>query len=154
MTTPLHRFRNITKAIDQDFYKELALVELMEDSDLENMKIKVIPNEGIHKAKEYIITIKFNGVAEWPYIFIDSEIYDKIKTSQYLENRGKAGEHKGICIKHLGYAYAFTKHFKQLCDNKWEVYVYYLITVFNNLQDFERGNGLKSNYKKILKIEN
>jgi hypothetical protein len=27
-----------------------------------------------------------------------------------------------------------------------------LICVFNNLQDFEKGNGIKSNYKTILSL--
>jgi hypothetical protein len=27
-----------------------------------------------------------------------------------------------------------------------------LITVFNNLQDFEKGNGIRSSYKNILSI--
>lgn len=79
-------------------------------------------------------------------------IFDKIKTAQYLQNKGKVGTHKGVCIKNLGYGYNFKKKFRELCDNKWENYIYYLITTFNNIQDFERGNGFKSNYKKILLV--
>jgi len=49
----------------------------------------------------------------------------------------------------MGYGYIFNKYFKNLCGNKWENYIYNLICVFNNLQDFEKGNGIKSNYKNI-----
>ena len=73
----------------------------------------------------YIITIKFQEDRTWPLIYIDSEIYDKIKTSQYLQEKGKAGQYKGICIKNLGYWYNFNINFKNLCDNKWENYIYH-----------------------------
>jgi hypothetical protein len=149
---PLRRFQTIAKAIHTNYYNDLGCIELLENSTLETMRIKVIPHEGIHKNVEYTITCEFQEVNNWPFIFIDSEIYDKIKTSQYLQHRGRTGTHKGICIKYLGYAYGFSKNFKNYCDNKWENYIYYLITVFNNLQDFEKGNGLKSNYKTILSI--
>ena len=33
-----------------------------------------------------------------------------------------------------------------------KLYIYYIITVFNNFQDFEKGNGIKSNYKNIINI--
>ncbi len=153
MQTPIQRFRNITKAIDTNYYNDLAIVEIADDSNLEIIKLKITPHEGVHQNIEYIVTFKFQGINEWPHIFIDSEIYDRIKTPQYLQNKGKVADHKGICIKNLGYAYCFTKNFKNLCGNKWENYIYYVITVFNNLQDFERGNGLKSNYKEILEIK-
>jgi hypothetical protein len=153
METPIKRFREITKAVYGNYYSDLGETDITEDSTLDNLKIKVIPNEGIHASLEYIITIKFQKEGEWPLVYIDSEIFDKIKTSQYLQNKGKVGEHKGICIKNLGYAYNFNKNFRELCDNKWENYIYYLITLFNNLQDFEKGNGFKSNYKKILSIK-
>ena len=116
------------------------------------VKIQVIPNEGIHAKVYYTITLKFQEQGSWPVVNIDSEIFDKIKTSQYLQNKGKVGTHKGICIKNLGYGYNFDKNYTQLCDNKWENYIYYLIITFNNIQDFEKGNGFKSNYKKILSI--
>lgn len=152
MEQPLKRYTNITKAIYDGYYKDLGETELLESSTLELMKIKVIPHEGIHKNMEYTITLKFQEINNWPLVFIDSEIYDKIKTNQYLQNKGRSGEHKGICIKNLGYAYNFNKNFSELCDNKWINYIYYVITVFNNLQDFEKGNGLKSTYKKTLDI--
>jgi len=117
------------------------------------VKIKVIPHEGIHSKLEYTITIRFIEEGNWPSVYVDSEMFDKIKTTQYLQNKGRVGApHRGICIKKLGYAYNFNKNFKDLCDNKWENYIYYLITVFNNLQDFEKGVGFKSNYKQILSI--
>lgn len=152
MTTQLKIFRNITKSIYTGYYNNLGQTDLMEESTLDNIKINVIPHEGIHKHKKYIITIKFQKAGNWPLIYIDSEIYDKIKTTQYLKDKGRVGQHKGICIKNLGYGYNFSKNFNNLCGNKWENYIYYLICVFNNLQDFEKGNGLKSNYKKILFI--
>jgi hypothetical protein len=129
-------------------YKDLGETEILEDITLEEMKIKVTPHEGIHQEKTYTITLKFQE--EWPLVFIDSELFDKIKTPQYKKNKGKVGHHKGICIKRIGHGYPFAKNFKELCGNKWENYVYYLITMFNNIQDFEKGTGFKSNYKEIL----
>ena len=41
-------------------------------------------------------------------------IYDKIKTRQYLQEKGRVGQHKGICIKNLGYAYNFNINFLHL----------------------------------------
>ena len=152
MTTQLKRFRSITKAVYTGYYTDLGETDLIEESTLENIKINVLPHEGVHKNLNYVITIKFQEEGNWPLIYIDSEIYDKIKTNQYLQGKGRVGGHKGICIKNLGYGYNFNKNFKNLCGNKWEDYIYYLISVFNNLQDFEKGNGLKSNYKKVLSI--
>ena len=154
MELPARRFYNIVKAFRNDYFSDLGNTEFVMDdtTTIDILKIKVIPYEGVHKDKEYTITIKFQEDGQWPSLFIDSEIYDRIKTAQYLQNKGRGGEHKGICIKNLGYAYNFNKNFKELCDNKWENYIYYAITVFNNLQDFEKGNGLKSNYKTILQI--
>ena len=152
MEQPIQRFRSITKAVYSKYYEDLGVADVMEDSTLETIKIKVVPHEGVHKNIDYTITLMFEEADEWPRLYIDSEIYDKIKTSQYVQNRGRVGTHKGICIKNMGYGYPFKKNFKELCDNKWENYVYYIITMFNNLQDFEKGNGLKSNYKNILAI--
>jgi hypothetical protein len=149
------RFRNIVNKINDDYYKDLGKVELYssEENTLENLKIKVIPHEGIHKNIEYILTIKFQELSSWPFVYIDSVLYDKIKTDRYLKNQGHLGsEHKGICIKNMGYGYVFSKNFKEICGNKWENYIYYLITFFNNIQDFEKGNGFKSDYKNILGI--
>jgi hypothetical protein len=56
-------------------------------------------------------------------------------------------------VKHLGYAYPFAKNFKELCNNQWENYVYYVIATFNNIQDFEKGNGFRGNYKQLLSID-
>ena len=98
------------------------------------------------------MTLKFQKESGWPLVFIDSEIFDRIKTVQYVYNVGKTGAHKGICIKNMSYGYNFNRNFIKLCDNKWENYIYYLITVFNNLQTFEKGSGIRSNYKKILGI--
>lgn len=148
----LTRFRNISKSIYTGYYADLGQIDIMEESTLENMKLTCIPHEGIHAKLKYIITIKFQEDGNWPLVYIDSEIYDKIKTSQYLQNKGKVGQHKGICIKKLGYGYTFTTNFKKLCGNKWENYIYHLICVFNNLQDFESGNGIKSSYKQILSV--
>ena len=152
MTTELKRFRNITRAIYSGNYADLGQTELVDESTLENIKINVLPHEGIHMNVNYTITIKFQKEGNWPLIYIDSEIFDKIKTNQYLQGKGKIGPHKGICIKNIGYGYCFNKNFKNLCDNKWENYIYYLISVFNNIQDFEKGNGFKSTYKTILSI--
>lgn len=152
MEQPIKRFHNISKAIYGKYYSDLGETELADESTLDVIKLKVIPNEGIHAKVDYTITLKFQEEGSWPLVNIDSEIFDKIKTSQYLQNKGKTGPHKGICIKNIGYAYNFNKNFRELCDNKWENYIYYLIITFNNIQDFEKGNGFKSNYKKILSI--
>ena len=145
------RFYDIQKAVETKYYNDLGYLEICEEeSNIETMKFKVTPYEGFHKGTEYTITLKFQTDA-WPLVFIDSVIYDALKTNQYLNNRGKSGDHKGICIKNLSYAYAFTKNFKHYCDNKWENYLYQIITLFNNFDDdFEKGNGIKSNYKDIL----
>ena len=175
MEQQLKRFANIVKIVNSEYFNDLGKVELIINDNIDMtlwvnsllrndiIKFKIIPHEGIHKNIEYILTIKFqeqNWPHIWPFgsiccvatIYIDSEIYDKIKTIQYLQNKGFNGIHKGICIKNLSYGYPFIKNFKELCDNKWENYIYYLITVFNNIQDFEKGNGIKSNYKTILQI--
>ena len=154
MDQPIYRFRSIARAVLNNYYSDLGTVCLLEDSSLELMKIKVTPREGIHANLEYIVTITFKEAGTWPIVHIDSPIFDRIKTNQYLKNRGKVGEHKGICIKNLSYGYnsTYSKHFKELCANKWENYLYHLIITFNNIQDFERGNGFKSNYKQILSL--
>ena len=152
MDKQIKRFHNILKAVYSNYYSDLGETEIIDDNTIENIKIKVIPNEGIHAGIEYKITIKFQEEGSWPQVYIDSALFDKIKTSQYLQNKVKGGSHKGVCIKNLGYGYPFMKNFKKLCDNKWENYIYYLIITFNNIQDFEKGNGFKSNYKQILSI--
>jgi len=152
MDKQIKRFHNISKAVYSNFFSDLGITEITDNTTLEDIKIKVIPNEGIHANLEYTITIKFQEEGNWPYVYIDSEIFDKLKTNQYLKNKGKVGIHKGICIKNLGYGYNFNNNFKELCDNKWENYIYYLIITFNNIQDFEKGNGFKSNFKQILLI--
>jgi hypothetical protein len=146
----MKRFHCISKTIYSNYYSDLGDTELTDDSTLENIKIKVIPNEGIHAKLEYTITIKFQEEDNWPLIYIDSEIFDKIKTNQYLQNQGKTGNHKGICIKNLSYGYNFKKNFREICNNKWENYIYYLIITFNNIQDFGKGNGFKS--KSIIDL--
>jgi len=152
MTTQMKKIRDITKAVYTGYYTDLGETEVMDESTLENIKIQVVPYEGVHKHVNYIITIKFQEEGNWPLIYIDSDLYDKIKTNRYLQEKGRVGQHKGICIKNLGYGYCFNKNFKNFCGNKWENYIYNLICVFNNLQDFEKGNGIKSNYKNILSI--
>ena len=152
MNNLMKKFCCISKAIYGNYYENIANVEILDESTLKIIKIKAIPYEGIHANTEYTITIQWNSESEWPYIYIDSEIFDKIKTKQYLHNIGKNGIHKGICIKNLSHCYEFCNNFKNLCNNKWENYFYYLIITFNNIQDFEKGNGIKSSYKTILEI--
>ncbi len=155
MNKSLERINKIMESIKNEYYKDLGIVNIcFENSNINNIMIKVIPYEGIHKNKEYIIKLKFIDDNNWPRIFIDSDIYDKIKTSQYIKNQGKNNsEHKGICIKYLSYGYSFNKYFELYCNEEWTNYIYYLITMFNNLEDFGKGNGIKSNYKEILSIK-
>lgn len=152
MESEIKRLYNIIKKINRGFYKDLAKVEYIENDNIKILKIKVTPFEGIHKNVSYIITCKFQGIRVWPHIFIDSKLYDKIKTRQYLQNKGRNGNHKGICIKKMSHGYNFNTYFEYLCGNKWENYIYNLIVFFNNIQDIQKGNGIKSNYKDILNI--
>jgi len=145
------RFIVISKSVYGGKYEDLGETEIMEESTLDVLKLKVIPHEGVHMKKDYTLTLQFQEEG-WPRVFVDSELFDKIKTSQYLHGKGKVGSHKGICIKGFTHGYAFHKNFKELCNSQWENYIYYMITLFNNVQDFEKGNGFKSNYKEILGI--
>jgi hypothetical protein len=151
MANQLKRIHDISRAVDSGYYSDLGVTEITHDST-EVIEIRVIPSEGVHAGVEYTITVKFQEEGTWPLVYIDSLLFDQIKTGQYLKNKGKVGDHKGICIKNLGYGYNFDKNFRELCDNKWVNYIYYLIVTFNNIQDFERGNGFKSKYKEILGI--
>lgn len=147
----------IQKLISNGFYSSLGEIDLLMDEENFNiLYLKVIPHEGFHSKIPYYLKLTYNWNPEsfegFPLIHINSELFDKIKTNQYLKNLGKAGIHKGICVKNLSYSYNFKTNFKKYCDNKWENYIYYLITIFNNMEDFEKGNGFKSNYREILKI--
>jgi hypothetical protein len=109
---PLKRFLKIANAVRYDYYLDLGKTNIVEDSSLKVLQIEVTPHEGIHTNIPYVITIKFQKEGEWPYVFVDSEIFDKIKTNNYLQNKGKTGEdHRGICIKKIGYAYSFKTNF-------------------------------------------
>jgi len=147
----------IVKSLISENYNDLGTITYDLDDDITKIIIKVIPHEGVHKDIEYILTLKYrkdsNENTTWPGIYVDSELFNKIKTNRYLKNNGKNGEHKGICIEKISYGYAFKKNFKLYCDNKWKNYVYYVINILNNIQDFEKGNGIKSNYKEILHIK-
>jgi hypothetical protein len=144
--------RNIEKAIRASHYDELGVVEIVEESTLEILKLRVNPHDGIHTGLDYIVSLHFREADQWPTVHIDSSIFDKIKTSQYVNNKGCVGDHKGICIKNLSHSYAFPKHFKNYCDNKWENYVKNIIVFFNYPEDIEKGNGIRSNYKEILGV--
>lgn len=145
---------DIMKELSKGFYNKFGDINIIsEDDDITILKISVLPNEGVHEKFPYVITIKFREKGEWPLVYIDSEIYDKIKTTQYLQGQGYAGgEHKGICIKYITNGYSFKKNFKEICEDDWNIYISLLICTFNNLQDFEKGNGIKSTYKNILGI--
>ena len=144
MNTQLKRFRDISKSIYTGYYTDLGQTDIIEESTLENIKISCIPHEGIHEKIPYKLTIKFQTNNSWPLLYIDSEKYNPMKTNQYNKNLGKSGPHKGICIRNIGYAYAFTKNFKNLCNNNWTNYLYYVIVFFNNPQDIIHANGFKS----------
>ena len=147
----ISRIMNIITAIAEGYYNDLAKVNYINTGSINKLELHVKPYEGIHSNIPYHLIIKFIN-NDWPRIFVNSLIFDKIKTNQYLNNQEIHGEHKGICIKNFSYGYAFRKNFKKYCANKWKNYIYYIITIFNNIQDFEKGNGFKSNYKKILNI--
>lgn len=140
----------IQDAIESNHYVDLGSVEYIDLENTTMMKIKVIPSYGFHKGQEYFITLQLR-TNEWPLVFIDSVLFDTIKTIQYLKNKGRSGPHKGICIKLFSYAYKFPKYFKNICNSQWENYVFQLISFFNSFDhDFEKGNGIKSNFKELL----
>ncbi len=72
-------YSEIISNLFNDYYKDLGSVSLSNDSgdNINIIKIKVIPFEGFHKEKPYVITLKFID-DKWPLVYIDSEIYDKI----------------------------------------------------------------------------
>jgi hypothetical protein len=100
---PIRRYRAISKAVFSGYYVDLGETDIIEESTLEEIKLKVVPHEGVHAGIEYIITLKFREEGQWPLIFVDSAIFDRIKTAQYLQNKGRVGEHKGICINGWSY---------------------------------------------------
>lgn len=53
MNNLIKKFCCISKAIYGNYYENIANVEILDESTLENMKIKVIPYEGIHADTEY-----------------------------------------------------------------------------------------------------
>jgi hypothetical protein len=59
MTTSLRRFYDITMAVSKGYYTDLGETELIDEDNIENIKIRVVPHEGVHKHVNYIITIKF-----------------------------------------------------------------------------------------------
>ena len=146
----MKKFCCISKAIYWNYYENIANVWNLRWKHARTYKNK--SNSIWRNSRKYRILNIRNSESEWPYIYIYSEIFDKIKTKQYLHNIGKNGIHKGICIKNLSHSYNFCNNFKNFCNNKWENYFYYLIITFNNIQDFEKGNGIKSSYKTILEI--
>lgn len=156
MKQNLKWYTSIIKSLINENYNDLGTIRYEMDDDITKIIIKIIPHEGVHKDIEYILTLKYrkdsNENTTWPGIYVDSLLFDKIKTDRYLKNNGKNGEHKGICIEKLSYGYAFKKNFNLYCSNKWENHVYYVINILNNLQDFNKGNGIKKDYKEILKI--
>ena len=151
-------YLTIMKSLCKNKYNDLGIISFSDDtSDTKIIKIHIIPHEGVHKDIEYTLTLKYrtddNENTTWPGIYIDSPLFDKIKTSRYLSNSGKNGGHKGICIEKLSYGYAFKKNFKLYCNDNWKNYVYYVISILNNIHEFEKGNGFRHDYKKILKID-
>ena len=137
-------YTSIIKAINNKYYEDLGTVKFIEDDTIDVLNIIVNPHEGIHEKIPYKLTIKFQTNNSWPLLYIDSEKYNPMKTNQYNKNLGINGPHKGICIRNLGYGYAFTKNFKNLCNNDWTNYLYYVIVFFNNPQDIIHANGFKS----------
>lgn len=97
----MKRFYNIIKSFENKYYNNLGTTKLLETDNLNNIKIKVTPYEGIHKNIPYYITLNFPNIEnnQFPKISIDSIIYDKIKTSRYINNIGFNGEHKSSQVK-------------------------------------------------------
>ena len=117
-------------------YKDIALVEDIECENVNIIKLKVIPHENFHRDVPYYITLKFNDDNSWPLLYVDSIFFDKLKTKQYLLNKGKHGDHKGICIEHFSYHYSgYKKYFQLYCNSKWENYIYNVIHFLNNIDE-------------------
>ena len=117
-------FHEISKAVYTNRYETLGLVTIDDISTMKTIILNVIPHDGFHKDIQYNITLKYHDDNSWPYLYIDSDIFNQIKTLRYINNKGKNGDHKGICIKNLSNGYSFHKYFNQYCDNKWEIYIY------------------------------
>lgn len=110
----LQRFCNIKKAFDTQFYDDLGVnTFLLQEENIDIITFIIKPHEGFHKNIDYKVKLYFYDIHNWPLIYINSDIYDKIKTNQYIKNKGSRGNHKGICIKNLSYGYNFTNNFKK-----------------------------------------
>ena len=136
-----------------NMYSELGRVEILDTNEnMYEIRFRVVPYDGIHADEEYTVTLKFEDAEVWPRVYVDSEIYRRIQTNQYIKNQGLVNEHKGICFKYIYTNYSFKRTFKEKFDSEWRNYIYQLINEFNNPQNFGSGNGIKSNYKEILGI--
>lgn len=130
----------------------LGKISVDEDSDdVNKIAVTVKPHEGFHKNEIYKLNLKFRDNNQWPDVFVKSSIFDKITTNEYKKNKGRSGDHHGICIKDLGYGYSFNKYFKQNCKNEWYNYLILLISTLNDYDNIaEKGNGIRHNFKSIL----
>jgi len=124
-----------------------ALGEVKFQTDPVNTQKQIIrctPHEGVHKGIAYLLTLKHVDPAGWPRLNIESPIYDPRKTRQLLQNKGRNGDHKGICFIGATYGHgAFKKHFKKNFDNNWSNYLYQILLQFNNPQSIRGARGLR-----------
>lgn len=81
MEQPIKRFAHLVKIINSKYFSDLGNIEFIMDEKNQIEIIKIIPHKGIHKDIQFILTIKFQEHDKWPFVYIDYEIYDKIKTS-------------------------------------------------------------------------
>lgn len=153
----LRRYRKIVKSLVllsiQSVYPlgKISFDEDEDSDDVNNIACTVKPHEGFHKNEIYKLNLIFRDNNQWPDVFVESDIFDKITTNQYKKNKGRSGNHHGICIKDLGYGYSFNKYFKQNCKNEWCNYLILLISTLNDYDNIaEKGNGIRHDFKSIL----
>lgn len=127
-------------------------IEIDESTNMSEIVLNIIPNNGFHANLTIILTLKISDQC-FPLIYVDSPIYDKLKTKNYINNQGSLGEHKGICIHKLYRNEGFYKNFKILCNNEWKNYVIYIINMFvYNIDDLYGAIGFsKRNWNKYTK---
>jgi len=53
------RVYDIMKSVNNEYYSDLGVVEINEESNIEKMIIEVTPHEGFHKEKKYFITLSY-----------------------------------------------------------------------------------------------
>jgi hypothetical protein len=62
MEQQLKRFANIVKIVNSEYFNDLGKVELIINDNIDIIKFKIIPHEGIHKDIEYYYIILISHI--------------------------------------------------------------------------------------------